>query len=102
MLLTLAPSLPLILLGLALMVSAIFTEQTLSIGYVAVVGERARSTAVGLYVTTYYIGGSLGGIAPAGIWSHLGWPGCAGLVIVVQGAAVTLAWLVWPRAKALR
>ena len=79
-----------------------FTEQTLSIGYVAVVGERARSTAVGLYVTCYYIGGSLGGVVPAGIWSHLGWPGCAGLVILVQFAAVGLAWLVWPRTASLR
>ncbi len=102
MLLTLVPSLPLIILGLALLVTAIFTEQTLSIGYVAVVGERARSTAVGLYVTSYYIGGSLGGIAPGGIWSRVGWPGCVGLIVLVQAAAVTLAWLVWPRSTALR
>ncbi|GAC1492718.1 MAG: hypothetical protein NVS2B11_16930 [Acetobacteraceae bacterium] len=102
LLLTLAPSVWLIVLGLGLLAVGIFTEQTLSIGYVAIVGERARSTAVGLYVTCYYLGGSLGGIAPAGIWSHLGWPGCVGLVLLVQVAALTVVWVVWPRAIPLR
>jgi sugar phosphate permease len=69
---------------------------------VAVAGERARSTAVGLYVTSYYVGGSLGGIAPAWIWSHLGWPGCVLLVVVVQAVATSVTWLVWPRTPALR
>ncbi len=102
MLLTLAASLPLIIVGLSLVAVGIFTEQMLSIGYVAVAGERARSTAVGLYVTCYYVGGSLGGILPASIWSHAGWPGCVALVILVQLAAITVTWLVWPRTTALR
>jgi len=102
LLLTLAAPLPLIIAGLALIAIGIFNEQTVSIGYVAVAGERARSTAVGLYVTCYYIGGSLGGIAPAWIWSHAGWPGCVALVLVVQAAAISIAWLVWPRTVALR
>ncbi|MDT7951913.1 MAG: MFS transporter [Acetobacteraceae bacterium] len=100
--LTLAPSLVLIIAGLSLVALGVLTEQMLSIGYVAVAGERARSTAVGLYVTSYYVGGSLGGIAPAWIWSHAGWPGCVGLVLAVQGAAVLLTWVAWPRGMALR
>lgn len=102
MLLTLVPSLPAILIGLSLLATAIFTEQTVSIGYVAVAGERSRSTAVGLYVTCYYAGGSLGGIAPAGIWSHLGWPGCVALVIVVQAVALAVVWTVWPGRATIR
>ena len=102
LLLTLAHSLPLILLGLSLLAVAIFTEQTVSIGYVALAGAPARSTAVGLYVTCYYIGGSLGGILPAGIWSHLGWPGCVALVMLVQAVALAVAWTVWPRGPATR
>ena len=101
-LMTLAPSLPLIIAGLSLVALGVLTEQMLSIGYVAIAGERARSTAVGLYVTSYYIGGSLGGIAPASIWSHAGWPGCVLLVLVVQATAVALTWLAWPREMALR
>ena len=99
LLLTLAASLPLIVAGLALLAVGVLNEQTLSIGYVAVAGERARSTAVGLYVTCYYIGGSLGGIAPAWIWSHAGWPGCVALIVVVQITAIAVAWRVWPRGR---
>ena len=102
LLLTLSAPLPLIVIGLALLAIGVFNEQTVSIGYVAIAGERARSTAVGLYVTCYYIGGSLGGIAPAWIWSHMGWPGCVALSLVVQAAAISIAWLVWPRTVALR
>ncbi len=102
LLLTLAPALPVVILGLGVVAIGVFTEQTLSIGYVALAAERARSTAVGLYVTSYYVGGSLGGVVPAGIWAHLGWPGCVALVLAVQAAAITVTWLVWPRAMALR
>lgn len=102
MLLTLTQPLALIVLGLSLLAIGVFTEQMLTIGYVAVASDGARSTAVGLYVTCYYIGGSLGGILPASIWSHLGWPGCVMLVIAVQLAAMTTTWLVWPRTPALR
>ena len=102
LLLTLAPAFPAVLLGLALVAAGLFAEQTLSIGYVALVAERSRSTAVGLYVTCYYVGGSLGGVVPAGIWAHLGWPGCVAMVLAVQAVAVTLTWLVWPRPVPLR
>ncbi len=102
MLLTLTQPLALIILGLSMLAIGVFTEQMLTIGYVAVASDGARSTAVGLYVTSYYIGGSLGGILPASIWSHLGWPGCVMLVIAVQLAAMTTTWLVWPRTPGLR
>ena len=96
LLLTLLPSLPVILLGMALAAAGIFTEQVLSLGYVAAAARGSRSTAVGLYVTSYYIGGSLGGVLPAGVWAHMGWLGCVGLVVAVQGAAVLVTQSVWP------
>ncbi len=97
LLLTLLPSLPGILSGMALVAAAIFTEQVLSLGYVASAARSSRSTAVGLYVTSYYVGGSLGGLLPAGIWAHAGWPGCVALVLGVQAAATLVTQLVWPR-----
>jgi len=97
LLLTLAPWLPAILVGLAFVAAGIFTEQVLSLGYVAAAARRSRSTAVGLYVTCYYVGGSLGGILPASIWRHLGWPGCVALVLAVQVAATLVTQVVWPR-----
>jgi len=97
LLLTLVPALPVILVGLAFAAAGIFTEQVLSLGYVAAAARRSRSTAVGLYVTCYYVGGSLGGILPASVWRHLGWPGCVALVLAVQCAAVLVTQTVWPR-----
>ncbi len=97
--LTLAQPLPLIVLGMALVAIGIFVEQVLSIGYVALAARGARSTAVGLYVTCYYTGGSLGGIVPALIYARLGWPGCVVLVLLVQAAAMTITWRVWPRTR---
>jgi YNFM family putative membrane transporter len=96
LLLTLAPWLPGIVLGLAFAAAGIFTEQVLSLGYVAAAARRSRSTAVGLYVTCYYVGGSLGGVLPASIWHHLGWPGCVALVLAVQGAATLVTQAAWP------
>jgi predicted MFS family arabinose efflux permease len=101
LLLTLSHSLAAIVAGLALVAMGVFTEQVLSIGHVAVAARGARSTAVGLYVTSYYVGGSLGGIVPAGIWAHLGWPGCVALVLLVQMAALAITWVVWPRQTGL-
>ncbi len=96
LLLTLLHGLVPIIAGMALVAIGIFTEQVLSIGYVALAAHQARSTAVGLYVTCYYAGGSLGGVLPAGIWTHLGWPGCVALVLAIQAAAMTITALVWP------
>ena len=96
LLLTLVPALPAILCGLALAAAGIFTQQVLSMGYVAAAARRARSTAVGLYVACYYVGGSLGGIVPAGPWHHAGWPGCVALILAVQAAALLVTQRVWP------
>ena len=102
LLLTLAPWLPAILVGLGIVAAGIFTEQVLSMGYVAAAARRSRSTAVGLYVTSYYVGGSLGGVLPASIWHHFGWPGCVALVLGVQAAAILVTQWAWPRYVPLR
>lgn len=101
LLLTLAPSLPLVIAGLGLVAMGIFTEQVLSIGYVALVSRPARSTGVGLYVTCYYVGGSLGGVAPGWVWAHFGWPGCVALGLLVQAVAFLVTALAWPAGRGL-
>lgn len=91
LLITLLPALPLIILGLALCSAGIFVIQGLVTGYVAQVAERNTSAAVGLYVTIYYIGGSVGALAPSLAWAQAGWPGCVTLVALVL---LVLGWLV--------
>ena len=102
LLLMLAHSLGAIIGGMSLVAVGIFTEQVLSIGYVALAARQARSSAVGMYVTSYYVGGSLGGVLPGWVYNHLGWPGCVALIIAVQAMALAVTWLVWPADRGLR
>jgi hypothetical protein len=60
-LLTLAPSLPVIIVGLAVAASGGFIVQATSTGYVALTAQSGRTSAIGFYATTYYVGGSIGG-----------------------------------------
>jgi MFS family permease len=100
LLLALVPALWAIIGGLAMLAGAVFVEQSLTISYIGVAAPRAKSTAVGLYVTSYYVGGSLGGILPAGIWHRAGWPGCVALCIAVQLLALAIAAAFWRPARA--
>ena len=95
MLLTLVHAAAAIIAGLALAIAGMFIEQVLATGYIGIAARRARSTAVGLYVSFYYVGGSLGGILPAGIWHWAGWPGCVGLVVAVQGLMLAIVLAFW-------
>ncbi len=99
--LTLVDSLPTIVVGLALFAAAAFVEGALAIGYIGEAARRAKSTAVGLYVMVYYIGGSLGGVAPAGLWHRFGWPGCVGLCAMVQAAMLLAALATWHEAAVI-
>lgn len=95
LLLTLAAPLYLICLGLLLVCFGVFPQQTLSTGYIGVVARGAKSTAVGLYVTIYYVGGSFGGIVPAAAWRDAGWGGCVAITACVQLAMLAVAWRSW-------
>ena len=102
-LLTLLPSISAIVAGLALSSTGVFIAQTTASSYIGAVTETDRALAVGLYSTFYYAGGSAGGSAPAPFWNAAGWPGCVGLVVLVQltGAAIALSsWAARGRATA--
>lgn len=93
--LTLAPSLPLIVTGLALGAGCGLICQAVSTGYVTITAKAGRSSAVGLYVTSFYLGGSFGAGIGALAWTLGGWPACVALVaviLVVMAAIVIFAW----------
>ena len=92
---TLAPSLALILLGLALCVSCGFLCQSCATSYVAVTARQARSSAIGLYVALYYIGGAAGAVVPGYAFAWAGWPACVATVSVVVALVAALACLFW-------
>jgi MFS family permease len=91
--LMLASSLPLVITGLALFSSGIFVSQAAATVLTGRVAGRARSAAAGLYVTFYYIGGSLGATATAWFWTKGGWPACVGLFAAISLGTLLFAFL---------
>ena len=92
-LLTLAHWLPLVIAGLAFFSSGVFVFQSSATVLTGQAAGRSRSAAAGLYVTFYYLGGSLGTTLPAWFWLHGGWPGCVGLFIGITLVALSLGWV---------
>lgn len=99
LLLTLVPSFPAVVAGLGLMVCGIFVCQTASISTISATAKTSRSAAMGMYVTLYYVGGSLGAVVPAPVWHLYGWPGPVFTVIVVSLGGLALAWRWWAPAR---
>lgn len=94
--LTLVHNLALVAIGLAVCSSAVFVCQSSSTSYLQHAAPLAtRSSAAGLYVAFYYLGGSVGGELPGLLWRWTGWPGCVGLVIGAQLATIAVAWRFW-------
>jgi MFS transporter, YNFM family, putative membrane transport protein len=98
-LLTLAPWLAVIAVGLALCSSGVFIAQAATSSYIGAVTTRDRALAVGLYSTFYYAGGSVGGAAPSALWSKGGWPACVALIVLVQCVGVVISLTQWSSAS---
>lgn len=96
-LLTLVPSLPFIIAGLAVAACGGFIVQATSTGYVALTAESGRTSAIGFYATTYYIGGSVGAILPGLTWSIGEWSACVAMVLAMQAFMVSVVALYWRR-----
>jgi YNFM family putative membrane transporter len=100
-LLTLIPSMPVILLGLALCSSGTFIAQSASTTYIGAIASEARAAAVGLYILFYYVGGSFGAATPGQFWYRGGWPACVALIAAVQILTILIAALFWRPAKSV-
>ncbi|WP_075200817.1 MFS transporter [Leucobacter celer] len=93
--LTLIPSTAAVVAGLACSCIAVFAGQSCATGFTGRHARRFTSAAVGIYLTSYYLGGTVAGVAGAPVYSSFGWPGSAVLILVVIGAsslAATAAW----------
>lgn len=99
LLLTLIPWLPMIIAGLAIASASGFACQATATGFLAARTTTARASAVGLYVTCYYLGGSAGAVVPGIAWMTAGWPGCVGLVIATLILMALLVARFWHRER---
>jgi len=91
LLLTLVRSLPVVVIGLAIFSSGVFIAQAAATVQTGAIAARARSSAAGLYVTFYYLGGSLGATLTDWFWHWRGWPGCVLLLATVAVFSLYLA-----------
>ena len=98
--LLLAPPVTAIIAGLVLCAACGMLCQTISTGYVAAIAKEGRSSAVGLYVTSFYVGGSMGALLPGLAWNAGGWPAAIALVVVMLAAMALIAALAYGRATA--
>jgi MFS transporter, YNFM family, putative membrane transport protein len=80
LILTLVKSLPVIIAGLAVFSAGVFVAQSAATVQTGAIAGRARSSAAGLYVTFYYLGGSLGATLTGWIWRWRAWHGCVALL----------------------
>jgi predicted MFS family arabinose efflux permease len=94
-LLTLIPSLPVVVTGLALAASGAFTCQSAASSHVGKAAKSARSSAAGLYVAFYYLGGCAGSILPGFFWKQAGWAGCVGIIVAMQALTACVAYHFW-------
>jgi predicted MFS family arabinose efflux permease len=99
-LLTLVPSLYVVILGLALVCSGVFIAQTASQSHLRVAAPPgARVTAAGLYFTCYYLGGTAAGVLPGAFWALGKWPACAAFIVAMQAVALVIALVGWRAPK---
>jgi YNFM family putative membrane transporter len=95
-LVTLIPSLPIVILGLAMVCTGVFISQATASSFLRdAASEGGRVSAAGLYLSFYYLGGTAAGVVPSIFW-HLGkWPACVAFIIALQFVTMTIALLGW-------
>jgi YNFM family putative membrane transporter len=82
------PSLPAVLLGLALVGVGTFFAQATATGFVGRAATTDRASASGLYLACYFLGGLAGSAVLGQVFDRLGWAACVtgiGLALAVAG-----------------
>jgi predicted MFS family arabinose efflux permease len=97
--LLLAPPLTAIMLGLSLCAACGMLCQATSTGFVTASATEGRSSAIGLYVSSFYIGGSVGGATAGALWSTAGWSAVVALCAAVVAMMGLIVIFVWSAAK---
>ena len=92
---TLVPNIPIVVSGLTLLATGVFACQAAAASHVGKAAQQARSSAAGLYVLFYYLGGAVGSTVPGLFWTWLGWPGCVGFVLSMQALTAGIAYYGW-------
>lgn len=87
----LAPSLPWVLTGLAIMGVGTFFAQAIATGYVGRTATSDRAAASGLYLASYYLGGLAGAAVLGQVYDRIGWNATVGVIGAALGAGLLLS-----------
>ncbi|MEV4324446.1 MFS transporter [Microbispora rosea] len=95
-LVTLSSSLPVVVIGLALLTAGFFAVHGVASGWVparAHAGGVSTGQAASLYLFTYYLGSSVFGSLAGRAWTDAGWPGVVALAVLLLIGTGALALL---------
>ncbi len=98
-LLLLAPPVSVVIVGLAICAICGMVCQAVSTGYVITTAKEGRSSAAGLYASTFYLGGSAGAFLIGFVWQATGWTGCVAAIVAVQAIMAAIVALAWERSR---
>jgi predicted MFS family arabinose efflux permease len=85
-----------ILPGLGLVCTGVFIAQSTAASYLRMAAPAGgRVSAAGLYLSCYYIGGTVGGVVPGWVWRVGHWPACVALTEGVLAAMLVVALAGW-------
>lgn len=90
--LTLVPWAPLVVASLFVLCAGMFTAQAVAPALVNSTARRAKGGAGALYLVSYYVGGTLGGVLPGLAWQALGWPGVVAVCLAAFAVALAADW----------
>ncbi|GAC1393972.1 MAG: MFS transporter [Ktedonobacteraceae bacterium] len=89
LLITLVPLLPITLGGLSLLTLGMFSIVPSANLYLGELSTKAKGTAASMYLSLYYLGGSIGAVVPGFAFLWLGWTGVVLLCIGMMLLALT-------------
>jgi len=93
LLLSLADSLPLVLLGLVLITAGFFAGHAVASSAVSKTASHGRAQAAALYQSAYYVGSSVGSTAGAVAFHAGGWAGTVGVGLLAVAGVVGITVL---------
>jgi MFS transporter, YNFM family, putative membrane transport protein len=59
--------------------------------------KEGRSSAVGLYASIFYVGGSAGAFLTGFVWTLAGWGGCVAAIVAMQAIMAIIVAAAWER-----
>ena len=98
-LLLLASPAAIIIAGLAVCAACGLLCQAVSTSYVITTAKEGRSSAVGLYASIFYIGGSAGAFLAGLAWNAAGWSGCVATIAIMQVIVAMIVAFAWERSR---